>query len=322
MKNREPVTRRSVRAFTTGEPDFDGGRGIGAVVHARRTLRCRAQCDLESQTRRENSKRRNEDSLETVHAASAAQLAELLDPANFLQAITLLSSARPVAFLRMVFSRSSFPSDDFVTQTHIFARKTPRTATNTFIFRDLFWHSRCSQTLPMTNDGVSLKQMQTRTFYANALRCIGQSLEAMQLKAVEVKSHGDNYVIQAWNKGTSTSMDLEETLQPGGFEKIGDRRKRETEGTFPGPPNLLSLSQVLRLAGNYVDRMRGRFIRVSWQDQSDKIQSVTIQYEPCPVDRREQGEAQTTVIEEVCVHIYKQRKKSPPCRTKILTGRL
>ena len=68
--------------------------------------------------------RRNEDSLETVHAASAAQLAELLDPANFLQAITLLSSARPVAFLRMVFSRSSFPSDDFVTQTHIFARKT------------------------------------------------------------------------------------------------------------------------------------------------------------------------------------------------------
>jgi hypothetical protein len=100
-----------------------------------------------------------------------------------------------------------FLGDDFVTQTHIFARKTPRTATNMFIFRDLFWHSRCSQTLPMTNNDVSLKQIPTRTFYSNALRCIGQSLEAMQLKAVEVKSHGDNYVIQAWNKGTSTAMD-------------------------------------------------------------------------------------------------------------------
>ena len=186
MKNRELVTRKK-SAFTTGEPDFDGGRGIGAVVHARRTLRCRkAQCDLESQTRRENSKRRNEDSLETVHAASAAQLAELLDPANFLQAITLLSSARPVAFLRMVFSRSSFPSDDFVTQTHIFARKTPRTATNTFIFRNLFWHSRCSRTLPMTNDGVSLKQMQTRTFYANALRCMARVWKRCSL-AVEAE---------------------------------------------------------------------------------------------------------------------------------------
>ena len=167
----------------------------------------------------------------------------------------------------------------------------------------------------MTNDGVSLKQMQTRTFYANALRCIGQSLEAMQLKAVEVKSHGDNYVIQAWNKGTSTSMDLERHCTPEDLRKLemDGRAKRKA---FSGPPNLLSLSQVLRLAGNYVDRMRGRLIRVSWQDQSDKIQSVTIQYEPWPVDRREQGEAQTTVIEEICVHVYKQRKKMATVQDK------
>jgi hypothetical protein len=161
----------------------------------------------------------------------------------------------------------------------------------------------------MTNNGASLKQVpQSRTFYSIALRCIGQSLEAMELKAVEVKTHGDNYIIQAWNKGTSTSMDLERHCSPEDLRKL-DIEAKEKRKAFSGPPNLLSLSQVLRLAGNYVDRMRGRLIRVSWQDQSDKIQSVTIQYEPCPVDRREQGEAQTTVIEEVCVHIYKQRKK-------------
>src|SRR5262249_51412579 len=91
-----------------------------------------------------------------------------------------------------------------------------------------------------------------------------------------------------------------------------DMEGKEKRKALPGPPNLLSLSQVLRLAGNYVDRMRGRLIRVSWQDQSDKIQSVTIQYEPCPVDRREQGETQTIVIEEVCHHIYKKRKKAAP----------
>src|SRR5258708_7531717 len=172
-----------------------------------------------------------------------------------------------------------------------------RSSTNTCIFRTVRWHSRCSQTSPMTNNGASLKQVpQSRTFYSIALRCIGQSLEAMQLKAVEVKSHGDNYVIQAWNKGTSTAMDLERHCTPEDLRKleIDGRAKRKA---FSGPPNLLSLSQVLRLAGNYVDRMRGRLIRVSWQDQYDKIQSVTIQYEPWPVDRREQGEAQTTVIE-------------------------
>jgi len=161
----------------------------------------------------------------------------------------------------------------------------------------------------MMNNGASLKQgPQSRTFYSNALRCIGQSLESMELKAVEVKTHGDNYIIQAWNKGTSTSMDIERHCSPEDLRKL-DMEGKEKRKALPGPPNLLSLSQVLRLAGNYVDRMRGRLIRVSWQDQSDKIQSVTIQYEPCPVDRREQGESQTIVIEEVCIHIYKQRKK-------------
>jgi len=157
------------------------------------------------------------------------------------------------------------------------------------------------------NNGASLKSV-TRTHYSNAFRWIGQSLEAMELKAVEVKTHGENYIIQAWNKGTSTSMDLEKHCGPEDLEKL-ELEGKERRKMLPGPPNLLSLSQVLRLAGNYVDRLRGRLIRVSWQDQSDKIQSVTIQYEPCLVDRREQSETQTTVIEEVCVHVYKQRKK-------------
>jgi len=168
----------------------------------------------------------------------------------------------------------------------------------------------------MLNNAVRLKQApQTRTYYSNALRCIGQSLEAMELKAVEVKTHGENYIIQAWNKGTSTAMDLERHCSPEDLRKLEIEGKQKRK-TFSGPPNLLSLSQVLRLAGNFVDRLGGRLIRVSWQDQSDKIQSVTIQYEPCPVDHKEQGEAQITVIEEVCVHVYKQRKKIASAQDK------
>ena len=166
----------------------------------------------------------------------------------------------------------------------------------------------------MMNNGTSVKPV-ARTYYSNALRCIGQSLEVLELKAVEVKTHGENYIIQAWNKGTSTAMDLERHCGPEDLEKLEIEGKARRK-TIPGPPNLLSLSQVLRLAGNYVDRLRGRLIRVSWQDQSDKIQSVTIQYEPCPVDGKEQGDSQTTVIEEVCVHIYKQRKKIAAAQDK------
>jgi hypothetical protein len=76
-----------------------------------------------------------------------------------------------------------------------------------------------------------------------------------------------------------------------------------------GSPNLLSLSQVLRLAGNYVDKSRGRLIRVSWQDQSDRIQSITIQYEPLNTGRTGPAELQVTTIEELCIHVYKQKKK-------------
>jgi len=161
----------------------------------------------------------------------------------------------------------------------------------------------------MANNLLSLSAApQTRTFYANALRCIGQSLESMELKAVEVKTHGDSYVIQAWNKGTSTSMDMERHYGPEDLKQLEIEGKGKRKA-LAGPPNLLSLSQVLRLAGNYVDRMRGRLIRVSWQDQSDKIQSVTLQYEPVQFDRRDQGESQTKTIEELCIHVYKQRKK-------------
>jgi hypothetical protein len=168
----------------------------------------------------------------------------------------------------------------------------------------------------MANNALNLKQIPpTRTYYASALRCIGQSLESLELKAVEVKTHGDNYIIQAWNKGTSTSMDVERHCSPEDLKKL-DIEGKEKRKTFFGPPNLLSLSQVLRLAGNYVDRIRGRLIRVSWQDQSDKIQSVTIQYEPWQLERREESESQTTVIEEICVHVYKQRKRIAAAQDK------
>lgn len=143
--------------------------------------------------------------------------------------------------------------------------------------------------------------------YASVLRCIGQFLEATDLKSVEVKTHGDGYIVQAWNKGTSMAMDLEKHWTLEDLRRL-DTAAREKRKPNSGPPNMLSLSQVLRLTGNYVDRMGGRLLRVSWQDQSDKIQSVTVQWEPMQPGR-EANDAQATTVEELCIHIYKQRKK-------------
>jgi hypothetical protein len=70
----------------------------------------------------------------------------------------------------------------------------------------------------------------------------------------------------------------------------------------------LSLAQILRLAGSYVDRARGRLVRVSWQDQSDKIQSITVQWEPGQ-SGRDVKLVPAGTVEELCIHIYKRRKR-------------
>jgi len=144
--------------------------------------------------------------------------------------------------------------------------------------------------------------------YSSILRCVGQSLEGMELKSVDIKSHGDDFIVQGWNRGPSMAMDLEKHYTPEDLRKL-DAEGRQKRKPFAGPPDLLSLSQILRLAGNYVDRMRGRLLRVSWQDQSDKIQSITVQWQAQPSG--EAGAESLAIVEELCMHIYKQRKKMP-----------
>jgi hypothetical protein len=143
--------------------------------------------------------------------------------------------------------------------------------------------------------------------YAAVLRCVGQTLEGMALKAVEVKTHGEDFVVQAWKRGTSMVMDVEKHYTPEQIREL-DAAGRARRKPFSGPPDLLSISQILRMAGNYVDLARGRLLRVSWQDQTDKIQSITMQWEP-PLLNRGPVESQLANVEELCIHIYKQRKK-------------
>ena len=160
----------------------------------------------------------------------------------------------------------------------------------------------------MTTNAVRTAEIEPkRMHYSSLLRCIGQSLEEMQLKAVEIKTHGDDLIVQAWNRGVAMAMDFEKHYSPEDLRAL-DREGRSKRRLFADPPDLLSLSEVLRLAGNYVDHARGRLIRVSWQDQSDKIQSITVQWEPIQ-NERESRQSPLTAIEELCIHVYKRRKK-------------
>ena len=160
----------------------------------------------------------------------------------------------------------------------------------------------------MGTSTAAIQALPAKMRYSAILRCIGQSLEGMEVKSVDIKSHGDDFIVQAWNRGISKGMDLEKHYSPDDLRKL-DAEGRQKRKPFIEPPDLLSLSQILRLAGNYVDRMRGRLLRVSWQDQSDKIQAITVQWQA--QSTAEAGAEALAIVEEVCMHIYKQRKKMP-----------
>ena len=164
--------------------------------------------------------------------------------------------------------------------------------------------------LRMSTHAPSIAQLpKTKLRYAQILRCLGQSLESMELKALEIRTHGETYIVQVWSKSIHTSVDVEKHYTTAEIQQL-EIEARSRRRPIGGPASLLSLSQVLRLAGSYVDQAWGRLVRVSWQDQSDKIQSVTIQYKPFSSERNEHlSDSQIAVIEELCIHIYKRRKK-------------
>jgi hypothetical protein len=167
---------------------------------------------------------------------------------------------------------------------------------------------RVAPKMRMENQSLNVVQPPpTKPRYASILRCLGQALEEMDLKAVEIKRHGEDFIVQAWNRGTSMAMDVEKHYSIEDIRRM-DIAARAQRRPYVGPPDLLSLAQVLRLTGNYVDRLNGRLLRVSWQDQSDKIQSITVQWEPIG-DEHDGKNAKAATVEELCIHIYKQRKK-------------
>jgi hypothetical protein len=138
------------------------------------------------------------------------------------------------------------------------------------------------------------------------LRCIGQSLEGTDLKSLEVKIHGDKFIVQGWSKRASNTVDIVKRYTADDIKTLdAECRKQRRAGSRP--TNLLSLSQVLRFCGSYVDRLGGRLTRVSWQDQTDKIQSISIEFEP--TDANGNYPRPVTTVEELCIHVYKQRKK-------------
>jgi|SRR3954471_16211531 hypothetical protein len=145
--------------------------------------------------------------------------------------------------------------------------------------------------------------------YSHTLRVIGQSLAHLELKAFELQRENDLYLVHGWHKGTSIAVSIERRYSLEDIARLEAEIRRERQASPRS--NLLSLAHILRTAGNYIDLLGGTLIRVEWQYQSDKVQCLTIQYQA-------EGEIDGA-IDEVCVHIYKEKKKMRPLSLRALS---
>jgi hypothetical protein len=153
---------------------------------------------------------------------------------------------------------------------------------------------------------LNLREPEVAFSYARTLRCVGQALDDLSLKAFQVKLQNDVYEVQAWQKGIYSAPEIELRYTAEDLKRLeheGRRKRRHP----PKRTNFFTVSQLLRLAGNYLDRVEGRLVKISWQKQADRIQSVTLQYEPIEEQRKEEKPSAT--IEEICLHIYRQKKR-------------
>jgi hypothetical protein len=143
--------------------------------------------------------------------------------------------------------------------------------------------------------------------YSHILRVIGQSLADLNLKAFELHAQDNIFLVHGWNKGTSNAVSVDRRYTREDLEHLDSEMRRERR---PGG-SLLSLAHVLRTAGNYIDLLGGILLRVEWQFQSEKVQCITIQYRS--------PDEHDGAIEEVCVHIYKEKKKVRPLSVRPLS---
>lgn len=184
---------------------------------------------------------------------------------------------------------------------------------------------------------------QTST-YGQTLRAIGQDLEERHLTAFALEMRDGDYVVRA-KAGDSPRTGIRSGLfnkarfqallevlgirqtQSGdlsaaeasdkfvelryGAEEIDrlEREGRSRRGNSTGVPELLSLSQILRAVGAYIDEKRGRLLTVTRRDQSGDIHSVTVEYENYKGERTEE-ERPFSNIYDLNVHFYKRRKRA------------
>ena len=171
---------------------------------------------------------------------------------------------------------------------------------------------------PLNNRAVSRRPQQSYSLRTSestsaircsqALRVIGQDLEARGIKTFVIRPEADFYVVEAGYQSppAPTPISLHYTLDD--IERL-DHEGRERRDDDAGIEDFLSLSQILRAIGTYLGRKRARFLSVSNNALTAGTMPVlTIEYETAEGERFIDDRT-ASAIYDMCVRTYKLRER-------------
>ena len=145
--------------------------------------------------------------------------------------------------------------------------------------------------------------------YANALRCIGQELESREIEVFELKTHANEYRLQAGDPDPPSLRLIEIKLSAQQIELL-DRRGQSRRGKANEEMRFDTIPNMLRAVGEYVDK-HGYLRRVdnSCPPIADQV-AFEVEYQTRAGDIRLET-LPMNVIREASISMYKRRAQRP-----------
>ena len=143
--------------------------------------------------------------------------------------------------------------------------------------------------------------------YSTALRCIGQDLESRGLRTLDIISDNAGYIVLAGYQPPPAPMPVSLQYSPAEILEL-DRTGQEQRGTSSAAKEFVTLVQILRAIGGYLDKNQARLIRISNSEAPGSTPAFSVEYET-KEGERVVDDRDGTAIYDMCVSMYKQRRK-------------
>lgn len=140
---------------------------------------------------------------------------------------------------------------------------------------------------------------------SEALRAIGQDLEARAIKTFVIRPEADFYVVEAGYQSppAPTPISLHYTLND--IERL-DHEGRERRDYDAGVEDFLRLSQILRAIGSYVSCKGARLLSTSNNASMGTMPVVRIEYETSQGEKVVDDRTGSAIY-DMCVSFYRLR---------------